>query len=353
MRDAWLTDWMPSERFPVYTRANAGEVMAAPCSPLGWTLVWEQAMVPGWRDVYLRHGLLSEQELPEHQPPVCGSFGGYFYVNLSCNQTWAARLLGSKAEVVDTALIAEQRGRADAARRSRTDLTYLNPAELLERARELLPLLRETFAGYIAAGLGDGDSADAALALWDLSRTVANSADLKLYFDGGVPGILERFEGSPSDDAKAFLDDLDTFLYEYGSCGPGQWDIRADVWETNPALVLDQLAQLRLVPDSAERAEATAEVAERARVNASKVTNEIRIVIREIGRQMADANHIADQDLIMMLTADELDDFVAHPENYGLKLAERAREHAALADLEPPILINGVVPPLSAWPDAR
>src|SRR5258708_5090268 len=47
-----------------------------------------------------------------------------------------------------------------------------------------------------AAGLGAGPPADvespaARQALWELSRMVARSADLPLYFDGGVPGILE------------------------------------------------------------------------------------------------------------------------------------------------------------------
>jgi hypothetical protein len=348
IRDTWLTDWTPSERFPVYTRASADEVMADPTSPLGWTLLWEQAMVPGWRDTYLRFGLLPEQDLPEHQTPVCGSFGGYFYLNLACVQAVDKALIGQHPDMI------EHRDRADVARRSRTDLTYLTPAELVERARGRLPLLRETFAGHAAAGfiagLGGADSAEASLALWDLSRTVVDSADLRLYFDGGVPGILERLEGSPSDDAKAFLDAVDTFLYEHGSRGPGEWDIGAEVWETNPELVLRQLAQTRLVPDSDDPRPRNEALPEPTKANAIKVVNEIRIAIRELGRQMADAHHIASPGLVMMLTADELDDFVAHPETYGLTLAERAREHAALAELEPPLLIEGPVPPLSTWP---
>jgi pyruvate,water dikinase len=366
----WLTDWTPSERFPIYTRARAVELMGGPCSPLGWTLSWEQAMVPGWRDAYLRFGLLTERELPEHRAPVCGSFGGYLYLNLACARTGAARVPGSTVEAVDRALfgvaglarsadwglstedvpeLPDLRQRADAARRSRTDLTYLTPAELVERARGLLPVLRKAFAGHIAAcgwSPTGPDSADASLALWDLSRTVAHSPALKLYFDGGVPGIIERLEGSPSEDAKAFLDDFDTFLHQYGSRGPGEWDIGAEVWETNPELALSQLEMLRFAPDGEDprRPEASA-----AGANAVKVVNEIRIAIRELGRQMADAHHIADQALVMMLTADELDDFVAHPEAYGLKLADRAREHAALADLEPPFFIVGTVPPLPDW----
>src|SRR5207302_3516368 len=250
----WLTDWTPSERFPIYTRARAVELMGGPCSPLGWTLSWEQAMVPGWRDAYLRFGLLTERELPEHRAPVCGSFGGYLYLNLACARTGAARARSADwgLSTEDLPELPDLRQRADAARRSRTDLTYLTPAELVERARGLLPLLRKAFAGHVAAGGWSPtgpDSADASLALWDLSRTVAHSPALKLYFDGGVPGIIERLEGSPSEDAKAFLDDFDTFLYQYGSRGPGQWDIGAEVWETSPELALSQLEHLRFAPD--------------------------------------------------------------------------------------------------------
>ena len=35
MDEYWFCDWEPSERWPHYTRANAGEVLAPPASPLG------------------------------------------------------------------------------------------------------------------------------------------------------------------------------------------------------------------------------------------------------------------------------------------------------------------------------
>jgi hypothetical protein len=270
--------------------------MLNPCSPLGWTLVWEQAMVRGWRDAALR-------SLADHGPPD----------------------------------IADQRERADAARRFRTDLTYLNAAELVDRARGLLPLLQATFAGAVAAGTrtaadADEDGPDAMeRALWALSRLVAGSDDLKLYFDGGIPGILERLDASPSSEAKVFLDAFDTFLYDHGCRGPGQWDIAGDVWETRPDLALTRLDRLRAIPDDPDpgpspapgRAEAGP-----ATVGALKVINEIRITIRELGRQVAASDHIADAALVMMLTADELDDFVTNPQTYGLKLSGRARRHA-------------------------
>jgi hypothetical protein len=268
--------------------------MVDPCSPLGWTLVWEQAMVPGWRDAALR-------SLAGHGAPD----------------------------------VLEQREHADEARRFRTDLEYLTPAELVNRARGFLPLVRATFAGAVAAGgLADSDADEGSTdatesALWALSRLVAGSADLKLYFDGGIPGILERLEASPSSDTKAFLDSFDTFLYEYGALGPGQWDIAGDVWETRPDLALTRLERLRLLPDEAAPGRTPPDRANPspAMVATLKLVNEIRIAIREFGRQIADAHHIADAALVMMLTADELDDFVTNPQTYGLKLADRARKH--------------------------
>jgi hypothetical protein len=272
-------------------------VFIDPCSPLGWTLVWEQAMVPGWRDAALRS--LGDRGVPD---------------------------------------IVERRQRADEARRFRTDLNYLTPAELVDRARGFLPLVRSTFAGAVAAGgrpdpadpqaeLDDGGSDAMEPALWALSRIVAGSADLPLYFDGGIPGILERLDASPSSDAKVFLDAFDTFLYDHGCRGPGEWDVAGDVWETRPDLALARLEHLRSLPDDANPGRSLPDRADasRAMVGTLKVVNEIRIAIREVGRQIADASHIADAGLVMMLTADELDDFVAHPETYGLKLAARAR----------------------------
>ena len=50
MIEKWFCDWTPRERWPHYTRANAGEVLATPAPPLGQTYSWENAMLQGWRD---------------------------------------------------------------------------------------------------------------------------------------------------------------------------------------------------------------------------------------------------------------------------------------------------------------
>ena len=47
-----------------------------------------------------------------------------------------------------------------------------------------------------------------------------------------------------------------------------------------------------------------------------------------------------------MLLADELDDFLADPGSFTARLAEREQDYLSLYELEPPYIVNGVVPPL-------
>ena len=55
--DRWIVDRVPTERFPNYTRGNAGEVLADPVSPLGWTFGFESGVVPGCRDGFVLLGV--------------------------------------------------------------------------------------------------------------------------------------------------------------------------------------------------------------------------------------------------------------------------------------------------------
>jgi len=52
----WIADTEPSERFPIYTRANADEVGPEPFTPLNWTLTWEQGVAPGTADAWIALG---------------------------------------------------------------------------------------------------------------------------------------------------------------------------------------------------------------------------------------------------------------------------------------------------------
>jgi pyruvate,water dikinase len=191
--DRWLTDWQRSPRMPFYTRANAGEVLADPASPLGWTLVFEKGLLPGWLRGLVEFGIYREGELDMARPPVVGTFGGYFYINLSHCRVMAIRM-GMTVEAFDAALLGNAaaappyqphpqdpcpdcsakvartigeiltvtefpRIEADlervlAKRRGRPDLAALSAAGLVAYARSFLPELDNAFARHDYSTLG-------------------------------------------------------------------------------------------------------------------------------------------------------------------------------------------------------
>ena len=81
MEDRWITDWEPSKRFPLYTRANSGEILPNPISPLGWDLVWETGVSKGWADGCHRWGTFTPDVTDPDQPDYV-LFRGYVYLNV-------------------------------------------------------------------------------------------------------------------------------------------------------------------------------------------------------------------------------------------------------------------------------
>jgi pyruvate,water dikinase len=445
MRDTWITDWPTSQRFPHYTRANAGEVLADPVSPLGWTFGWDGGIVEGYRTGLIRCGAYEPSDFDATHPESVAIFGGYFYINLSAIRMQGARNPAATVEILDKAFFGDHPDvptyvphpdddkphltagidahmawvvgnngwpellvdKLDAAvlRAGRPDLTTLTDAELLARARAVQARLPHLFEQHVVSGssaavapgllgvvaeavgdpslpltvlssLGDVDSADASYALWDLSRLVRNSPTLTAAFDAGLDGIAERVAGS-----LAFIETWNEFLFEFGSRGPDEWDMRSPSWETHPRLAFAAIDRIRFQTDeesprlrNATRAERRREVVEAARrqladqpdllgllesgLNAGammtyrertkstivRVLHEARMAFRELGRR-----HSHDE-LVFMLLDGELDAYIAGPQAFTDLLTERHADWRELFDLEPPFIIaNATVPPLSAW----
>jgi pyruvate,water dikinase len=445
MRDTWITDWPTSQRFPHYTRANAGEVLADPVSPLGWTFGWDGGIVEGYRTGLIRCGAYEPSDFDATHPESVAIFGSYFYINLSAIRMQGARNPAATVEILDKAFFGDHPDvptyvphpdddkphltagidahmawvvgnngwpellvdKLDAAvlRAGRPDLTTLTDAELLARARAVQARLPHLFEQHVVSGssaavapgllgvvaeavgdpslpltvlssLGDVDSADASYALWDLSRLVRNSPTLTAAFDAGLDGIAERVAGS-----LAFIETWNEFLFEFGSRGPDEWDMRSPSWETHPRLAFAAIDRIRFQTDeesprlrNATRAERRREVVEAARrqladqpdllgllesgLNAGammtyrertkstivRVLHEARMAFRELGRR-----HSHDE-LVFMLLDGELDAYIAGPQAFTDLLTERHADWRELFDLEPPFIIaNATVPPLSAW----
>lgn len=425
--DRWLTDWDINPRFPLLTRANAGEVLPDPCSPLGWTLTWEPpGMLAGWRDsAVVDYGAVAAEELSETTPEVVGIVGGYLYINATSVRLFGVRGPGLTPEAIDRVYLGDHPDApvyqsepwhddatatarigawisqvmtvddlpelrddqvvAANARASRPDLAGLSDDALLQRARGFVPTLRHLFRRHltITAGssigpgvlgavadtlgdstlaltlitsVGDVDSAAPSRAMWDLSRLDAGSSEYRSGFDA--------------------------FMYQYGSRGPNEWDIRSEVWETNDALVTVLIDRMRgafdgespvirnqrnvelreaattrtrealaAQPDVLGQFEAGLRSAhlflagrERTKTNVVKVLHEVRVAIRELA-----ARYEYTMSEVCMLLDDELDAFLSGPDEFRPRLAAREQQYLELYDLDPPFIINGSAPPLSQW----
>ena len=105
----WVCDDEVSERFPVYTRANVGEVFAVAVTPLTWTAFGRLAWEVGFREALYEMGVFTPDEFrPVGQCDVIGCFGGYVYINVSVNRLIGVRIPGFTVEAIDASFFGEQ-----------------------------------------------------------------------------------------------------------------------------------------------------------------------------------------------------------------------------------------------------
>ena len=423
--ERWITDWDPSPRFPLYTRANAGEVLPDPCSPLCWTVAWEPGILMGWRDSQISAGTCEESEVDSRHPEVVGHFGGYLYINGSMARLFGVRGPGLGPEMIDATyfgthpdvppyvaepwheseentaklgawmmgvmtaedlpILREDRDLATSARASRPNLAELDEAALVARLTSFTPLLRRMFEHHLlmtaATSIGPGALGAIAEALGDPSLVltlITSIGDVDSAAPSNAMWKLSRLDTSSEEYRAGF----EAFLDEFGSRGPNEWDIRSHTWETKPALAEALIDAMRAAPDdespsirnerntrAREEAEATVRQAlagqpevlaqfemalrsahlhlagrERAKTNIIKVLHEVRMAAHALA---ARTGYTSSE--ICMLLADELDAFATSPDEFRARLAQRERQYLELFELEPPFIVNGVVPPLSSW----
>ena len=215
--DRWIIDGTPSRRFRVYSRANTGEVLPDPASPLGWTLVWRPGVVEGWADGHVSLGTFERREFGD-PPECCDVFGGYLYINVSVARVYGERTPGASAQLIDDVFfgdhpdvpayephpddaseaarermvktldwvlgaeslpeLLDDRAEVDALVEARPALGELSDTELVAHARSIVPLVRRLFdrhflvsasaafgPGVAGAVLAELDAADALLPL--------------------------------------------------------------------------------------------------------------------------------------------------------------------------------------------
>lgn len=464
--DRWIVDSQPSSRYPIYTRANVGEVFPDPVTPMSATIGIADNAEPGWRDAFARFGVIELDEYASDDNEIIGVFGGYCYLNVSLSRIVGVRTPGLTPEMIDATffgtqpgvppyqpqptderpdltervgatlqwilttpdrpdLVAEQEA-MEALREARPDLATLTDAELVERLRMLMAShFRRLFGEHIfttycatvptgilqqaaaaagdpmmamklIAGVGDVESAQPSMRMWELGRVAASSAELTTAFEAGIVGLPERIDAlaaAGDESAKRFAAGFDAFLHDHGCRGPNEWEMRSPTWETHPELALAAIDRMRLSPASAAPGEqqalraaerealgaallagmvadpvAQGQVAaalhaatvflagrERSKTNAIRLVHECRVAMQELGRRMVARGVFDSPGMYAMLREDELDDFLADPAAMSDELRRREAAYQELACLEPPFVFEGSPPPLSSWPqrDAR
>lgn len=103
----WVMDNPPSRKWPLYTRGNVGEVFPEVVLAFTWDL-YGKAAEDGWRDAYVRFGLVTEDDFPDDESMIIlGVFGGYCYINASYVRMVGVRAPGGTVEAIDQQFFGE------------------------------------------------------------------------------------------------------------------------------------------------------------------------------------------------------------------------------------------------------
>ncbi len=292
-----VTDTELSARFPIYTRANVGEVFPDPVTPATRSpLLWESEL--GWRDAYIRMGAFDEDEFPAAEFCILGVAGGYCYLNASVMRLFGERAPGLSWKVIDDQFFGAQPGipeyvqrpgdvrpdlterlqetfawvfaqtslsdldrltdhrrRTIELRRKRPDFSAMSDQEIWDYAHALFPLHRELFGEHlfvstlttVPVGVIQG-----------VAETVGRP-DLILPLMAGLGQVdsaepsyamweLSRLEPT----GEQFREGFEEFIVEFGSRGPNEWESRSPTWETDPNLALAAIDRMRFAPDGAD-----------------------------------------------------------------------------------------------------
>ncbi len=463
----------PSERYPIWTRANVGEVFPDPVRMSTFDFAFQnddgiRISEWGFRDAYVEMGAFDYDEFDPDNCVFLGVFGGYTYLNAAVGRVFGARAPGIDVDTVDRTFFGEQPGippyephpddASPAAeqrigetflmlfaapalpevhedeqniaelRAQRPDFTQMGDHEIIDWIDDFLQSGYGDGAGFrllfarhlkvsflaavplgaieqvctalgrpedtlkLVAGFGDVASAAPSDAMWELGRRVAASSALGALFDEGPVGLADRLAaagaGEPSGDAAAFNEAFATFMYEFGSRGPNEWEMSCPTWETDPDIALAAIDRMRLAPADAEPARRRAELAaqrealtaeisalleadpdtqmqfnlalgaaavylpgrERTKTNCVRFVNECRIASRVLGERLVERGQFSGQTEFGMLRLSEIHEMLDDPTGWAEVIAERQAQWDDAASRQEPFVIAGDPPPMSEWP---
>ena len=291
--DRWIADTEPTERFPIYTRGNADEVGPDPFSPLNWSLAWEQGVAPGTAWAWIHMGTFKENEFLWTQPETYGSWGGYFYNQVSVGRVFGHRMPGLTADAIDitffgqnpvvppyvedprdndeecSAALGETFGgilggsqqpmldaflaQVDEWIASRPDLATISDAQLLDYGRTMAKRQNETWDVYgqvvIGATVGPSIVSGIADAVGKPELAIRIFAALGEVASAGLPERVWELSRLPQDSPE-FAAKFDALIADFGHRGVTEWELSADTWQINPQLAYDMIDRVRQQDES-------------------------------------------------------------------------------------------------------
>ena len=466
----------PSDRYPIWTRANVGEVFPEPVRMSTFDFAFQnddgiRMSELAFRDAYVQIGAFGYDEFDPDNCVFLGVFGGYAYLNAAVGRVFGTRAPGIEVEALDRSFFGEQPGippyelhpddaSAEATQRigetllmlfaapalpevlrdeasmaelraQRPDFAQMGDHEIVDWVTDFLDSgyaddtelagFRLLFARHLkvsflavvplgaleavctalgrpadtlklVAGFGDVASAAPSDAMWELGRRVAASSALGALFDGGPAGLADRLASAGADDlggdVAAFNEAFGSFLYEFGSRGPNEWEMSCPTWETDPDIALAAIDRMRLAPDDAEPALRRAELAaqreslaleisaaleadpdtqtqfnlalgaaavylpgrERTKTNCVRFVNECRIASRVLSARLLERGQFGSAADFGMLRLSELHEMLDDPAGWADVVAERQAIWEEANARQEPFVIVGDPPPTSEWP---
>jgi pyruvate,water dikinase len=104
----WVIDSPLSTRFPVYTRANVGEVSPGVATPLMWSMIGGPPAERLWKQALADFGAFDLDEFRRDLIDIQGMLHGYVYLNLSNPRVFGARMPGASPELMDRTYLGER-----------------------------------------------------------------------------------------------------------------------------------------------------------------------------------------------------------------------------------------------------
>jgi phosphohistidine swiveling domain-containing protein len=224
---------------------------------------------------------------------------------------------------------------------------------------------------------------DAAHGLWALSRKAKASPALTRVFDEHHPRDLKRAL-EQSDEGRAFLADLDAYLYDFGWRSDAVYDLADVPWREDPQIPLGNIARYVPMDDSADpmimfeaavkrREELTAKIRAKladdperlakfeelfdAAQYAYPLTEDhafyidqmgvvlFRRFVRAVGERLAGLGCLAEGDDVFYLYDVEVRDAMANRTDQRALVEQRKAEWAACAQVSPPDILGTPPPP--------